>query len=896
MALRETRFWKLFEEQVGTNAEREARRLSEQLESSRRRAELIAAEINRDSPNLTQHDISHLDALWEYAETICGASYNLNPAELFVLGISFLIHDLANGVAAIPGGLEEISTDVRWRDVVASEYHSEYGRYPTPGELEDVEPRVRDKAISRYLRETHADYAARIPQIEYKDPATGTPYYLIEDADLRSQYGHLAGRIAASHWWPSKSLRHEFEVKIGARGHMPNTWEVDPLALACVMRCADASHLDSRRAPAFLRAIRKPQEESLPHWVFQDKLQKPRTKDDRLIYTSLSPFTRQEAEAWWLCHDTLTMLHGELSAVDNILSDTGRQRFAVRAVSGISDLEEFSRSIRTEGWHPIDAKIKATDVVTLVRRLGGAELYGNDPTVPIREIISNAADAVRAKKAILSASGVPDWEVTGDVTVAFNEAPDGVWLHVRDTGIGMSKEVLTNALLNFGTSYWDSAHSRRDLPGLLSSGFRPTGQYGIGFFSVFMIGSSVQVISRRHDAAACETLVLEFRDGLTSRPMLRNADAAEQLITGGTEVRVLLNKSVDNILNIGHSDTGKELRTLSEFCAWLCPALDVDLYVVEQAGRRRLVVEADDWKHLSGDRLIERLYVTYEPPVIDHLKTMAGSFEQVLSSDGETIARMTLASQVRETQDEIDEGDHPRMQSWIQFGAPLVVGGVRSGTHFSHAAGLVLGRTVRAARDIAVPIASVQEFSEWATSQGQAWANALPEEDSGRAELISAVAELCGAPTTLPIAKTADGEKTYDELVSFISKRPRIILVHDAAWWNYCYNSPGNNSLGEEVILMYPGRRSLLSAGPAYHGRDSVLFNWGRLQARFAGPNSMAGWVLKAVGEAWGLNESVASSQYEGRDRMLAVVGHKGDKNIRLRALAIFVRSELENL
>src|ERR1044072_9281231 len=146
---------------------------------------------------------------------------------------------------------------------------------------------VRERAVPRYLRETHAEYAAKLPQASYPDRISGQNYYLIEDIELRNQYGHLAGRIAASHWWSSKVLRQEFDVRIGARASMPDSWQVDPLVLACILRCSDAAHLDSRRAPGFLRAGRKPNIQSEAHWVFKDKLQKPHLRDDRLVYTSL---------------------------------------------------------------------------------------------------------------------------------------------------------------------------------------------------------------------------------------------------------------------------------------------------------------------------------------------------------------------------------------------------------------------------------------------------------------------------------------------------------------------------------------------------------------------------------------------------------------------------------
>ncbi|WAZ23182.1 ATP-binding protein [Streptomyces cinnabarinus] len=904
MDYEETRFWRLFSEQIGVQAQSEAQRLAEQFKSSRKRAALIAAEISRDSADLTQHDISHIDALWEYAELVCGPEYVLNPAEIYVLGIAFLAHDLANGLAAIPGGMEHVKKDARWLDILTSEYRAENGVYPSPEKLTEPDPEIKSRAISRYLRETHADFAANIPLEPYKDTATGESFYLLEDAELRNQYGHLAGRIAASHWWPSRALREEFSVRIGARASMPSSWEVDPLALAFILRCADASHLDSRRAPAFLRAVRSPRTESMPHWVFQDKLQKPRIHDDRLSYTSLSPFGRNESEAWWVCHDALSTLHHELTAADNILSDSGRDRFAARGVVGISDLEELSRNIRTDGWHPINATVKATDVITLVRRLGGAELYGNDPSIPIRELISNAADAVRAKKSLLGASGARPWEITGDVTVSLNDDTDGTWLHIHDTGLGMSKNVLTNALLNFGTSYWDSPDSRRDLPGLLSSDFRPTGRYGIGFFSVFMIGRSVRVTSRRYDAAASETMVLEFANGLTGRPLLRNAEFHEQLVTGGTEVRVLLNTDLSDILTFDDHRGVLESHTLTlaEYYAWLCPALDVNLYVVNENGERVLAVEADDWKRLDRDSLIDRLHADHRPSEREQFKQVInGDPEPVYSPLGEMVAKIAIAPMISDAElRERPDSDDLHGVDWISMAAPLVVGGVRAKSSMQNCAGLIVGRTLRAARDVAIPVIPAQDFSAWATSQAESW---NPTWDHYMQNITLHLVSLYAEPGKMPIGETSDGPVTYEQLVEHCKNLSRVILLQDAAWSNYCRrDGASQHELQNDVVLMHPGYASVLSFERSPHGGQHIdAHDWvGHFSVgeNSVAPNSIPGIVIRAVAQAWSIDESELQSAYARRERgdarQIEVVGvsKKGEtvKSVRLSTVAVLSR------
>jgi hypothetical protein len=49
---------------------------------------------------------------------------------------------------------------------------------------------------------------------------------------------------------------------------------------------------------------------------------------------------------------------------------------------------------------PDDAHVKVTNGARLVSKLAGEELYGEDSTVPLRELIQNSADAVRATRVL----------------------------------------------------------------------------------------------------------------------------------------------------------------------------------------------------------------------------------------------------------------------------------------------------------------------------------------------------------------------------------------------------------------------------------------------------------------------------------------------------------------
>lgn len=317
-----------------------------------------------------------------------------------------------------------------------------------------------------------------------------------------------------------------------------SSWTIDPVKLACILRIADAMQIDDRRAPSFLRTIRKPSNFSDSHWNFQQKLYQPRLERNRLVYTSKSPFRINEVDSWWVCHDTLHMINNELKEVDSLLVDTNRQRLRAIGVASIEDPIRLSKLIGVEGWKPVDTKIKVTNVAKLVSSLGGKQLYGDNSIVPLRELIQNASDAIRARRILENEP--PEF---GNIVIRFGKDSFGYFIEVEDNGIGMSSKVLIGPFLDFGQSFWGTSLMHEELPGLESKGFAPTGKYGIGFFSVFMWGEKVSVTSKRFENGRDNSLVLEFNNGISSRPILRKASEEEFIRDGGTRIRVWLSNS-----------------------------------------------------------------------------------------------------------------------------------------------------------------------------------------------------------------------------------------------------------------------------------------------------------------------------------------------------------------
>jgi molecular chaperone HtpG len=120
-------------------------------------------------------------------------------------------------------------------------------------------------------------------------------------------------------------------------------------------------------------------------------------------------------------------------------------------------------------------------------------LYSNKE-IFLRELISNASDAVDklrfralAEPAVLA--GDPDLAITVDY-----DAAQGT-LSVADNGIGMSREEVISQLGTIARS--GTAEFLQQLSGDERRDAQLIGQFGVGFYSAFMVADRIEVITRR---------------------------------------------------------------------------------------------------------------------------------------------------------------------------------------------------------------------------------------------------------------------------------------------------------------------------------------------------------------------------------------------------------------
>lgn len=489
----------------------------------------LVTQIPADCRDLTIHDVSHLDALWEMADLVAGGDFSLTPVEAFVFGAAVLLHDAGLTFAAYPGGLPALRETMEWRDTFSAHERRHRLAGSSPGS-EDMEREVAFEV----LRRLHAAQAANLATQSWEIQPSGETVYLISDVEIRQSYGISIGKIAHSHHWSIDRVAEELRDGLGAASDLPKEWTLSERKVACLLRCADIAHVDRRRAPTILLAAQNIGSSSKPHWQFQNKLNKPVLRDGALLYSSGADFGLAEADSWWLAYEVLRAIDGELRTSNALLSENRIEPFAAQRVAGSETPRALSKFVTTSGWKPVDTEIRVTDPIHLAKTLGGANLYGSDLLAPIRELIQNSVDAVRARRTI---EGRPaDW---GKISVHVKTESDGrTWLSIEDNGIGMSERVLTGPLLDFGKSFWTSGLLQEEFPGLQTLGLDPVGKFGIGFFSVFLLGQDVLITSRKYTGdSKFKTLAFS---GLSRRPILRDAYSDEIPLDSSTRIKIAL--------------------------------------------------------------------------------------------------------------------------------------------------------------------------------------------------------------------------------------------------------------------------------------------------------------------------------------------------------------------
>ena len=614
MTYKDSTLWKeAFNDKYEHTALRE--RLTNAFEIAHNNASFLLDKIRIDFPSLTIHDITHVDSLWQVASIIAGEDYQLNPLEGFILGCSFLIHDAALSYRAV-GGKQTLRSTTEWKD-----FYADY--IPKLDMTAEEKEYETDFRTIRYL---HAKYAMGLCN-QIFERENGSTFYIIEDDELRNPLCQTIGNSAASHHWNMDKVK-ALGDQIPALAGFPVDWRINPLKLACLLRCADAGHIDSGRAPDYLLKLLDINGVSRNHWEAQNKLSQidiDTTNKSNVIIASNIDFSESDYAAWNVVYDAVMVLNNELIQSYEVLNNLPLPiPFQARRVSGAGSREELCKYVKTCGWFPCDANIHISNIEGIIKTLGGEKLYGKDKKIEyvIRELIQNARDAIVARRYL-------EEDFEGRIDVCIEEKDNKQWLIVKDNGIGMSMQTIKDYLLNFGKSFWGSDLAKVENPGLSSSGFKSVGQFGIGFYSIFMIASEVIIETRKFNESLNSNIKLRFPDGLCLRPIVSQCNGSGMNVS--TIIKVCINpKEViwENIVKIHSGMSGvKDFNVpFKDILANITAGVDVDVYYNELGNsfgkihvniysknfdKQQWLIDATYARHHEGQRYLKYIDSNY---------------------------------------------------------------------------------------------------------------------------------------------------------------------------------------------------------------------------------------------------------------------------------------------
>ena len=144
----------------------------------------------------------------------------------------------------------------------------------------------------------------------------------------------------------------------------------------------------------------------------------------------------------------------------------------------------------------------------------------------LREVISNASDAIDK----LAYTALTDDKVglsRDDFAITITRDPENRTLTVSDNGIGMNKaemEENLGTIAKSGSLGFKQAMEKKEDIDII-------GQFGVGFYSAFMVASSVTVISRKYGEDTGWKWVSDGTDGYTIEETAKDAPGTDVIMT-----------------------------------------------------------------------------------------------------------------------------------------------------------------------------------------------------------------------------------------------------------------------------------------------------------------------------------------------------------------------------
>lgn len=527
-----------------SNAERNAKRAEDlpsvfgavNLQSIRENVEEILKLIGRDGifREYTLHDATHIDAMLALVDKLVpqDTAKIMRVADWLLLVLACYFHDLGmlvtkqeydfrNDGTGFPSFKKQVQAGDKGKDYKAA--------------LESLDEDEREEFLyQEFVRENHAH---RI-------------HHWILGQDAR-QYGNATKAVEAVNELLSsldKVVRDDL-AKICLSHHQEDLFDIQkyPVSriygdndeseaniqyISIMLRFVDVLQIQKKRVPTVLYKVIDPSNpKSQEEWAKQAGVRairiRPRADGAESDTISVHASFDKESAYFGLMAYIQQYAAKEVGRCYTWAMDGqkagAKHRFPWKAVDA-SQVEPRGFEGRTYAF--------TLDQEKILTLLTGHTLY-NDARVAVREVLQNALDAVRFRRHQFPT------EPMGEIHVTWDSKQRR--LSIRDTGTGMTQEIVEKFLLNVGASYYQSD------PVLQKYGdFSPISRFGIGILSTFMIADEVQILTVHPDDEFARQLTLPsvVRSYLIRR-FPKSDPSVQSIGAHGTTVTLQVRRSAD---------------------------------------------------------------------------------------------------------------------------------------------------------------------------------------------------------------------------------------------------------------------------------------------------------------------------------------------------------------
>ena len=203
----------------------------------------------------------------------------------------------------------------------------------------------------------------------------------------------------------------------------------------------------------------------------------------------------------------------------------------------------------------------------------------------LRELISNASDAINKRKFDIITSGNAADTFEGKINIAGDKKNKTITL--SDNGIGLSSDEMVETLGTIASSgtkaFLESAKTSQNTKEVND---QLIGQFGVGFYSAFMVADQVEVLSKKHGQKSASQWMSDGQSGYSITDAERDETGSSIILHLRKEAKEyleqerithLVKKYSDHIAQpiffIGKKDEAEQLNTSTAL--WTRPAKDI---------------------------------------------------------------------------------------------------------------------------------------------------------------------------------------------------------------------------------------------------------------------------------------------------------------------------------